>query len=812
MRAALRALRWLLAAGTAALAAGVLAFAAAYVYIAPRLPDIEALREVRLQVPLRVLARDGSLIAEFGEKRRVPLELDRIPPRLVQAFLAAEDDRFYEHPGVDWQGLLRAAVALVRTGEKRQGGSTITMQVARNFFLSREKTFARKLAEIFLALKIERELDKDRILELYLNKIYLGQRAYGVGAAARVYYGKDVERLTLPEMAMIAGLPKAPSRDNPVASPERARARRNYVLGRMLALGMISRAEYEDAVAAPVTARLHAARSEVEAPYAAEMVRAQLVERYGEAVYTDGYVAVTTIEPPLQRAALAAVRANLLAYSRRHGWRGPEGRVELPPGLAEAAPGEGPWKALDRALAERRPLGGLAPAVVVEVGERTARAYLGAGKVVEVPWEGLAWARPYIDTDRRGPAPKRAADVLAPGDLVRLERRADGSWWLAQLPRVEGALVALAPADGAVRALVGGFDFERSKFNRAVQAQRQPGSSFKPFIYAAALEKGFTAASLINDAPVVFDDPALEATWRPENYSGRFHGPTRLREALVHSRNLVSIRLLRAIGVGYAVRYAARFGFEPAHLPRDLSLALGSGSVTPLAMARAYAVFANSGYRVEPYLLLEVRGPDGEVLERARPLRACPECEAAQEAAAADPARAGDGEAGTGRAWRPAPRVIPERIAWLMRSMMRDVVRRGTGRAARVLGRPDIGGKTGTTNDQRDAWFCGFGPGVVAVTWTGFDRLAPLGERETGARAALPAWIRFMRVALAGVPVEQRPLPEGLVTVRIDPATGLLAAPGQADAVFETFRAEHVPQATAAATPAGGGAAPEPIF
>ena len=311
---------------------------------------------------------------------------------------------------------------------------------------------------------------------------------------------------------------------------------------------------------------------------------------------------------------------------------------------------------------------------------------------------------------------------------------------------------------------------------------------------------------------MVFDDPALEATWRPENYSGRFHGPTRLREALVHSRNLVSIRLLRAIGVGYAVRYAARFGFDPARLPRDLSLALGSGSVTPLAMARAYAVFANEGYRVEPYLLLEVRGPDGEVLERARPLRACPACEAEPEAAAADPARAGDGETGAGRAWRPAPRVIPERIAWLMRSMMRDVVRRGTGRAARVLGRPDIGGKTGTTNDQRDAWFCGFGPGVVAVTWTGFDRLAPLGERETGARAALPAWIRFMRVALAGVPVEQRPLPEGLVTVRIDPATGLLAAPGQADAVFETFRAEHVPQATAAATPAGGGAAPEPIF
>ncbi len=805
MSTVLRLLRWLIAAGTAAFAAGVLALAAAYLYIAPRLPDIEALREVRLQVPLRVLARDGSLIAEFGEKRRVPLELDRIPPRLVQAFLAAEDDRFYRHPGVDWQGLVRAAIALVRTGEKRQGGSTITMQVARNFFLSREKTFARKLAEIFLALKIERSLSKDRILELYLNKIYLGQRAYGVGAAARVYYGKDVEALTLPEMAMIAGLPKAPSRDNPVASPERARARRDYVLGRMLALGMISRAEYEDAVAAPVTARLHAARTEVEAPYAAEMVRAELVARYGEAVYTDGYVAVTTLSPRLQRAANAALRANLLAYTRRHGWRGPEARLELPAGLDGAVPGEGPWRILDRALAARAPVGGLRAAVVVAVGEREARAYLGEGTLVTIPWEGLAWARPFLSTDRRGPAPRRAADVLAPGDVVRLEHRADGSWWLAQVPQVAGALVALDPADGAILALVGGFDFKRSKFNRAVQAQRQPGSSFKPFIYSAALERGFTPASLINDAPVVFDDPALEATWRPENYSGRFHGPTRLREALVHSRNLVSIRLLREIGVGYAVRYATRFGFDPARLPRDLSLALGSGSVTPLAMARAYAVFANGGYRVDPYLLLEVRGPDGEPLERARPRRVCPDCEAGGPADDAGAATADGG-------WEPAPRVIPAANAWLMRSMMQDVIRRGTGRAARVLGRPDIAGKTGTTNDQRDAWFCGFGPGVVAVAWTGFDRLAPLGERETGARAALPAWTGFMRAALAGVPVERHPLPEGLVTVRIDPATGLLAAPGQADAVFETFRVENVPRAGRAAQEAGPGGAPAEII
>ncbi|RMG31921.1 MAG: penicillin-binding protein 1A, partial [Gammaproteobacteria bacterium] len=791
-----------------ALAGGLLAFAVAgalavWLLVVPGLPDTNTLRDVRFQVPLKIYAGSGELIAEYGEKRRSPVHYRDIPPLVIKAFLAAEDDRFFEHPGVDYQGILRAAYELIRTGHKRQGGSTITMQVARNFFLTREKTYTRKLREILLALKIERELTKQQILELYLNKIYLGQRAYGVAAAAEVYYGKPLDQLTVDEIATIAGLPKAPSRDNPIASPERARVRRNYVLRRMHELGFIDDATYRAARAAPIHARLHTAVSELPAGYVAEMVRTWMVDRFGEAAYTDGYRVYTTLDGRHQRAAVAAVHRALLAYSRRHGYRGPERHFDLP---RDASPAR--RQALLRGIPT---LGGLAPALVTAVAERSFTALLADGTEVEVPWRGLAWARRRRPDGHLDPRPRRAADVVAVGDLVRLEARRDKQgaqvWWLAQVPEVQGALVSVRPDDGAILALVGGYAFPRSKFNRVTQARRQPGSSFKPFIYSAALEKGFTAASIINDAPVVFDDPGLEEAWRPENYSGRFYGPTRLREALVHSRNLVSIRLLREIGIDYALRYVRRFGFDPTRLPRNLSLALGSGSLTPLEMVRGYAVFANGGYRVEPWFIARVLDRRGNLVYEAEPAVVCRACETAPPERETAPPAESEPPATVPR--RRAPRVIEARNAWLMGSMMRDVVRRGTGRRALQLGRRDLAGKTGTTNDQRDAWFCGFDSALVAVAWVGFDDHHPLGARETGSRAALPLWMAYMRVALQGVPERIPDPPPGLVTVRIDPRTGLLADSGQADAVFETFRKEYVPRQHATAPPEPGAAEPE---
>ncbi|HID48218.1 MAG TPA: peptidase, partial [Chromatiales bacterium] len=577
---------------------GALGLLGLYIYLNPRLPEIDTLRDVKLQVPLRVYARGGELIAEFGEMKRIPLEYQDYPPLLVKAVLAAEDDRFFEHPGVDYQGILRAAWHLVRTGDKGQGGSTITMQVARNFFLSREKTYLRKLNEIFLALKIEGELSKEDILELYLNKIYLGKRAYGFAAAAQVYYGKKPAELTLAEMAMIAGLPKAPSRYNPVVNPERALIRRDYVLGRMRELAYIDEAAYVAATAEPVHAEVHGIDPDLEAPYVAEMARNRMVERFGETAYTAGYRVYTSIDARLQKAATRALREGLLAYDRRHGYRGVETHMER--FGAEDPDDIGAWQA---ALDEIPTTGNLVPAVVIQLEEQSAWAWTRDGNVAYLPWEKISWARKYIDDNHVGPELEKAAEVLRPGDIIYVAPATAGCHWLAQKPQVAGALVALAPRDGALQALVGGFDFYTSKFNRATQAKRQPGSSFKPFVYTAAIDKGYTAASIINDAPVVFDAPGLEDTWRPENYSGNFYGPTRLRQALIKSRNLVSIRLLRDIGIGYAVRYVRRFGFNRAGLPRDLSLALGSGVLTPLELATAYAIFANGGYRGQPYLI-----------------------------------------------------------------------------------------------------------------------------------------------------------------------------------------------------------------
>ena len=772
----------------------------AYWHLAPKLPSAEILRDVRLQVPLRVHTRDRKLIAEFGEKRRTPLRLDQVPERLIQAFLAGEDDRFFEHPGVDWQGLTRAALYLIRTGEKGPGGSTITMQVARNFFLSREKTYIRKLNEILLALKIEREFTKDEILELYVNKIFFGQRAYGVGAAAQVYYGRPIGELTLAQLAMIAGLPKAPSRFNPIADPEQAVVRRNYVLRRMLDLGYIGKAEHDEARDAPVTAKVHGFAIEVDAPYVAEMVRAHMEAAHGDEAYTAGYKVYTTLDSRLQHAADAALRQALIEYDARHGYRGPEQHV---------ASGEDARPPQD-VLGDVPIFGGLLPAVVTSVDERTITTHVRNVGSVELGFESMEWARPYIDEDRRGTKPESAAAVVKVGDVIRV-RLTENGWIFSQLPEVEGALVSLDPNDGAIVALAGGFDFHRSKFNRVMQAERQPGSSFKPFIYSAALDYGYTAASIINDAPVVFEDPSLKSAWRPENYGGKFLGPTSLRTALYQSRNLVSIRLLRDMGIDFALGYIARFGFDVERLPRGLSLALGSGVLTPLEVAAGYSVLANGGFAVEPYFIERILDRNDTGLFTADPLVACRSCDEDEEEEAITASGPVTPVAHTGvrprlpaepgaRASRPArraPRILDSRNAWLMYSLMRDVIRHGTGRKARVLERDDLAGKTGTTNDLHDAWFSGFSPDLVATAWIGFDRLRPLGQRETGARAALPMWIGYMREALRGTQARNVPPPKGIVTVRIDPVTGERAGASHEGAVFESFRSERVPSGLA---------------
>ncbi|MGD8407620.1 MAG: penicillin-binding protein 1A [Thiohalophilus sp.] len=815
----------------------------AYAYITPRLPDIDTLRDVHLQVPLRVYDKTGGLIAEFGEMKRTPLKYEEFPPTMIRAVLAAEDDRFFEHPGVDYQGIIRAAVNLVLTGEKGQGGSTITMQVARNFFLSREKTYLRKLNEIFLALKIEGELTKEEILSLYLNKIYLGKRSYGVSAAAQVYYGKELANLSLDEVAMIAGLPKAPSSYNPIANPQRALQRRNYVLGRMLDLKFISQEEYQAALAVPVHAQQHGQSIDLDAPYIAEMVRNEMVARYGDDIYTGGYEVHTTVDPERQKAANHALREALLEYDRRHGYRGHVGHVDLFSATAAATGDEeqplpaGEADLLDLLKDVPAP-GNLTPALVLEVDEQSAYALTRDNRLTWIPWENLNWAREYIDENHMGPELKTAADVLQRGDIIYVTPASDSCSWLAQVPQVSGALVSLNPDTGAIEALSGGFDYFSSKFNRVTQAQRQPGSNFKPFIYSAAIDKGFTAASIINDAPVVFDAPGLEDTWRPENYSGRFYGPTRLRVALINSRNLVSIRLLREIGIGYALRYLERFGFDSSSLPRDLSLALGSGVLTPMELARGYTVFANGGYLIKPNLIALVRDADQNIIYLDHSPRICAEClkqdeEGKTEEASKDTAdqeqTAKESAPQEEADWVPsftredvsptewaqvmqgpqqpaiAPRVLTPQTTFLMNSMMRDVVKHGTGRGALVLGRDDLAGKTGTTNDQRDAWFSGFNRNVVTTAWVGFDTPQPLGNHETGARAALPMWIKYMREALQGQPEARLEQPPGIVSVLIDPETGDLAATGSPNAIFEYFLEDQIPEKRATTPQDGNG-------
>jgi len=801
--------RWFLVFFLVSSLLAISAISITYLILKPDLPDVETLRDVQLQVPLRVFSSDGKLLGIFGEKRRIPVTIDEIPAQLTNAFIAGEDARFYEHPGVDYQGISRAAWSLLTTGEKTIGGSTITQQLARNFFLTSEKTFTRKIKEIFLALKIERQLDKNLILELYLNKIFLGYRAYGVGAAAEVYYGKSTSELSLAQCAMIAALPKAPSRINPIHSPERALERRNYVLSRMLDLGYIDESQHETAIKEQDRAFYHGAIAEISAPYVAEMVRVKALRLLGSKAYTGGYKVFTTIDSQLQTAANLAVDKGLEEYDQRHGFRGPEAHIDLADRHTTQA-----WSEI---LTSYRPVSGLEPGVVLEVEDELALVYLRNGQTIALSLEQTKWAAPFINRDRKGKTPKKLSEIMAPGDIIRTRLHDDGTWKLGQLPEVEAALVSLDPMTGDIKALVGGLDFSRSKFNRVTQGRRQPGSSFKPFIYSSALERGFTVSSLVNDAPVVFEDKELERTWKPQNFSQKFYGPTRLREAMVKSRNLVSIRLLRDVGVEYAREYITQFGFQLDELPANLSMALGSASLTPLSMARAYAVFANGGYLVTPHFIRSITDASGRVVYETHPSIICEDCEEKIEIEVTEPEQnepefrplniasntqglevtaegSGNRKVDSAAESPYAKKAITPQNAYLVRSMMMDVVRRGTGVRAMQLGRHDLAGKTGTTNEQRDAWFSGYNDHLVTSVWVGFDNHEMLGRRELGGRAALPVWMEFMGAALDGIEDKPPLMPEGLAQARIDPDSGLLARLDNDSAIMEIFQAGRLPQ------------------
>ncbi|WP_413468763.1 penicillin-binding protein 1A [Marinobacter sp.] len=802
-----RVLLWLLLAGASV---AIMMASSFYLYLRPGLPSVEQLTDIQLQTPLRVYSADERLIAEFGEKRRAPVTIEQIPTIQLQAFLAAEDARFYEHFGVDFKGLMRAAIELVTTGSIQSGGSTITMQVAKNYFLSRDRTFIRKFNEILLALQIERELPKNQILELYLNKIYLGNRAYGIESAARVYYDRSVAELSLAQMAMLATLPKAPSAYNPIANPERALIRRNWVLGRMKELGFITEDAYTLASSAPVTASYYGPATEIDADYVAEMARADMVERYGEAAYTDGYKVILTVDSESQQAATEALRAGLEEYDRRHGYRGPAGTIAL-----ESVDEETLMDALDRYPRVE----GLFPAVVTEVNETGATLRSPRFETVTMAFDTMTWAREYINEDRMGPEPEKPADVVSKGDVVYVRPIIDDApepeaqaipddpdmeaepevtrVALAQVPAVQGALISLAAKTGAIEALSGGYSFSQNKYNRATQARRQPGSTFKPFLYLSALERGMTPATLYNDAPIVFDDIDLETTWRPQNSSGQFYGPTRLREALYRSRNLVSIRLLRDLGIDSTVDYLDQLGIPTSGMQRDLSMALGSGNLTPMDVARGFAVIANGGYDVQPYLIDRILDDKDRVVYQAPRVVLCDsDCEQVADSQT--------GESATPDV-RVAERLADERSVYILHSMLRDVIKRGTGQRARALGRDDIAGKTGTTNEQRDAWFAGFNHNLATTVWVGFDQPRSLGRSEYGATAALPIWLDYMEVALADEPPAYMPQPNGIVSIRIDPETGERARPSQSDAIFELFREEDAPAPLTANDSDGGG-------
>jgi penicillin-binding protein 1A len=733
-------------AGLAALGVMTAALVIALAY--PNLPSLEALTEYQPKIPLRIYTADGVLIGEFGEERRAVVAIAEVPANLKNAVIAAEDERFYQHPGIDYVGVLRAAYANLAAGGKRQGASTITMQVARNFFLSSEKTLTRKLYEAMLAFKIEHSLTKEQILELYLNQIYLGQRAYGFGAASQIYFGKALNQLSLAELAMLAGLPKAPSLYNPVTNPQRAKQRQQYVLRRMSELSYITAAQYEEALKAPVRPRREVNEYSIHAEFAAEMVRQALADQYPEEVYTRGFRVYTTIRKADQEAAYAALRRGVLEYDHQHGYRAPEGYMELPGTVSEDD--------YDDLLADHPDSDNLLAAVVLAADAKQVQVALRTGEKIDISGEGLRFAARGLDPKT---APQRR---IRRGAIVRVQREGK-IWQLVQLPEVESAFIALDPHDGAIRALVGGFDFGRNKFNHVTQAWRQPGSSFKPFIYSAALEKGFTAATIVPDEPVVLEaEETGSQRWEPKNFDGRFEGPMRLRSALVKSKNMVSIRVLESIGPKYAQDYVTRFGFDPDKHPPYLTMALGAGSVTAWQMARAYAVFANGGYLVQPYFIQKIVDDRGNSL------------------ALAEPRRAGD----------ETLRVVDARNAFIMDNMMQDVTRVGTGARAARLGRADLAGKTGTTNEFVDAWFAGYQPSLVAIAWVGFDQPKTLGRNQTGGVVALPIWVGYMEKVLQDVPEAPRTMPEGVVTVPTGPYP---APPGEAKLTPEYFYREFVP-------------------
>ncbi len=810
-RRILRGLVLLVGLGTTGAIGGVAAVIGAYYFVEPGLPRAETIRDIPLQIPLRIFSRDGYLISEIGERRRILVSFDDLPPHVVHAFISAEDRRFFEHPGIDYQGILRSFARMLQSGEISGGGSTLTQQLARDYFLTREQLFTRKLREAFLAYKIEQEFTKEQIMALFLNKMFFGQRAYGVAAAAQVYFNKPLQAINAAEAATLAGVLPAPSRYNPVFSAANATVRRNYVLGRMHDLDYIDDALYEQSLALPMESQLHGAAIELNAPYIAEMVRSEMLRRYGEDTYTGGYQVVTSLDSRLQNAANYALRNGLLEFTRRRGYRGPIASTGYDEALLGSPFEEWPIE-LRESLEQYAP-GGLSVALVRAVAENnTASIVFSGGVEATLPWSGIKWAKPFVDRETTGPAPEKASDVLSVGDLIYVMPTSSGGWALAQVPEAQGAVVSLDPYDGAVGALTGGFDFTMSKFNRARQAYRQPGSSFKPFIYSAALEYGNTPATVILDAPVVINSSELEAVWRPINYSGRFYGPTRMREALVRSMNLVSVRLLLfETGVGNAVRHIRKFGFGDDALPRNGSLALGGGAASPLDMAQGYATIANGGHAIKPYVIDAIYGPEGEVLYRAEPAVVCDACVAREEADFFEPAPAAamtlEEMADVAMDYRPdasiepqlfaginaAPQSVSPQNMYIVQDMMRDVIRRGTGRKALVLGRRDLSGKTGTSNDRRDAWFGGFNGDLASIVWVGYDDDLPLGPGEEGSRTALPIWINFSRLALAGVPENQMPMPEGIVSVKIDPVSGCPARAGQRSGIFEVFMADNVP-------------------
>jgi len=733
-------------------------------YIEYELQDIDALNTVQLQTPLQIYTNDKKLMATFGENRRIPLPYQEIPKQLIDAVLATEDQRYFRHGGVDLPGIGRAAIQLLLTGRKSQGGSTITMQVARSFYLTRQKTFARKLREILFAIKIEHKVKKEKILELYLNKIFFGNRAYGVEAAAEIYYGKHVSGLRLDQYAVLAGLPKAPSTLNPLANPEASKKRRDHVLYRMYDQGYITKAQYDDALKAPIDARYHDLQTEVKAPYAAELVREQLEQMYGDSIYTDGYKVYTTINSKLQHAANKAVREQLLAYDERHGYRGPIDNLGEP-----SLTNMDDWQ---KNLMKRSTVNELEPAAVVDMTDKTITVLRQSGDLTILPWDTMSWARKQINADYLGPMPKRASQIVKTGDVVYVYNGKEGKEGprFVQMPKAEAGLVAMAPQNGAILAMVGGFDYQSSKFNVMTLGKRQPGSSFKPFVYSAALDKGFTLSTVINDAPIVVQQED-DTLWRPQNVNRKFYGPTRLRVAITESRNLVTIRLLALMGLPYTINHLTKFGFVRSQLPPGLSLALGTAMVTPLQMAQGFTVFANGGYKVVPYMIDTIRNSNNQLIYQAKPLVACSTGCAPNQAK--------------------APHTLSAQNAFLVTSALQDVIRKGTGKEAMHLGRNDLAGKTGTTQDQVDAWFAGYNPDLVAVAWVGFKQ--PQSLHEYGAQAALPVWMQFMRVALAGKSDKPFTMPPDIVAAKVNAYSGKLTDDDDDDALNEYFMASAMP-------------------